>query len=74
MANTKGKIIIASGLVLVAGITSAIIFSHYRKKRILGEDEGHLWRANKPHKTRSSKIRFSHFPTPRQTHKQDNTP
>ena len=37
MANTKGKIIIASGLVLVAGITSAIIFSHYRKKRILGE-------------------------------------
>jgi hypothetical protein len=35
MANTKGKIIIASGLVLIAGITTAIIISHSRKKRIL---------------------------------------
>lgn len=35
MANTKGKIIIASGLVLVAGITTAIIFSHFRKKKFL---------------------------------------
>jgi hypothetical protein len=37
MANTKGKIIIASGIVLVAGITSAIIFSHLRKKRVIKE-------------------------------------
>jgi hypothetical protein len=37
MANTKGKIIIVSGIVVIAGITSAIIFSHYRKKRILNE-------------------------------------
>lgn len=37
MANTKGKIIIASGIVLIAGITSAIIFSHYRKKRVLND-------------------------------------
>jgi hypothetical protein len=35
MANTKGKIIIASGLVLVAGITTAVIISHYRKKKYL---------------------------------------
>jgi hypothetical protein len=35
MANTKGKIIIASGIVLVTGITSAIIFSHLRKKRVI---------------------------------------
>jgi len=35
MANTKGKIIIASGLVLVAGITTAVILSHYRKKKYL---------------------------------------
>jgi hypothetical protein len=35
MANTKGKIIIASGLVLVAGVTTAIIFSHLRKKKYL---------------------------------------
>jgi hypothetical protein len=35
MANTKGKIIIASGIVLVAGITTAIVFSHLRKKRVL---------------------------------------
>jgi hypothetical protein len=35
MANTKGKIIIASGLILVAGITTAVVVSHYRKKRIL---------------------------------------
>ena len=35
MANTKGKIIIASGIVLVVGITTAVILSHYRKKRIL---------------------------------------
>lgn len=37
MANTKGKIIIVSGIVVIAGITSAIIFSHYRKKRVLNE-------------------------------------
>ena len=30
MANTKGKIIIASGIVLVAGVTTAIIISHNR--------------------------------------------
>jgi hypothetical protein len=35
MANTKGKIIIASGLILVTGITTAVVVSHYRKKRIL---------------------------------------
>jgi hypothetical protein len=37
MANTKGKIIIASGLVLIVGITTAVVVSHYRKKRILKE-------------------------------------
>jgi hypothetical protein len=37
MANTKGKIIIASGIIVVAGITTAILVSHYRKKRILNE-------------------------------------
>jgi hypothetical protein len=35
MANTKGRIIIASGLLLVVGVTTAIVFSHFRKKRIL---------------------------------------
>lgn len=35
MANTKGKIIIVSGIILVAGITTAIVISHFRKKRIL---------------------------------------
>lgn len=35
MANTKGKIIIASGLILVVGITTAIVFSHLRKKKFL---------------------------------------
>ena len=35
MANTKGKIIIISGLILVTGITTAIVVSHFRKKRIL---------------------------------------
>lgn len=35
MANTKGKIIIASGLVLIVGITSAIVFSHFKKKKFL---------------------------------------
>lgn len=35
MANTKGKIIIASGLVLVAGVTTAIVISHIRKKKFL---------------------------------------
>jgi len=35
MANTKGKIIIASGLILVTGISTAVVISHYRKKRIL---------------------------------------
>ena len=37
MANTKGKIIIGGGIVLIAGITTAIILSHYRKKRVLNE-------------------------------------
>jgi hypothetical protein len=37
MANTKGKIIIAGGIIVVAGITTAILVSHYRKKRILNE-------------------------------------
>lgn len=35
MANLKGKIIITSGIVLVAGITTAIIINHLKKKRIL---------------------------------------
>jgi hypothetical protein len=35
MANIKGKIIIASGLVLVTGVATAIIISHYRKKKYL---------------------------------------
>ena len=35
MANTKGKIIIASGIILVAGISTAIIISHRKKKKIL---------------------------------------
>ena len=35
MANTKGKIIIGGGLFVILGITSFIIFSHLRKKRIL---------------------------------------
>jgi len=35
MANTKGKIIIASGIIFVAGITTAIIISHIKKKKIL---------------------------------------
>ena len=35
MANIKGKIIIVSGLVLVAGITTAIVYSHLRKKKFL---------------------------------------
>lgn len=35
MANIKGKIIIGSGIVLVAGITTAILVSHYRKKKFL---------------------------------------
>ena len=35
MANTKGKIIIASGLVLITGITTGIVVSHIRKKRVL---------------------------------------
>jgi hypothetical protein len=35
MANIKGKIIISSGIVLVAGITTAIILSHLRKKKYL---------------------------------------
>lgn len=35
MANTKGKIIIGSAIVLIAGVTGAIIFSHYRKKNFL---------------------------------------
>ena len=35
MANTKGKIIIGSGIFVILGITSFIIFSHLRKKRIL---------------------------------------
>jgi len=35
MANIKGKIIIGSGIVLVAGITTAILVSHFRKKKFL---------------------------------------
>jgi len=35
MANTKGKIIIVSGIILIAGISTAIIVPHFRKKRIL---------------------------------------
>jgi hypothetical protein len=35
MANIKGKIIIGSGIVIVAGITTAILVSHYRKKKFL---------------------------------------
>ena len=35
MANIKGKIMIGGGIVLVAGITTAILVSHYRKKRFL---------------------------------------
>jgi hypothetical protein len=35
MANIKGKIIIASGIVLVTGLTTAIIVSHFKKKKIL---------------------------------------
>lgn len=35
MANTKGKIIIASSIVLVVGITSYIVFTHIRKKKVL---------------------------------------
>jgi hypothetical protein len=35
MANTKGKIIIGGGLFVILGITSFIIFSHLRKKRVL---------------------------------------
>jgi hypothetical protein len=35
MANIKGKIIVASGIVIVVGITTAIIVSHYKKKNIL---------------------------------------
>lgn len=35
MANTKGKIIIVSGIVVIAGITSWIVFSHNRKKKTL---------------------------------------
>lgn len=35
MANTKGKIIIVSGIILIAGISTAIIIPHFRKKRIL---------------------------------------
>lgn len=35
MANTKGKIIIGGGIILVAGITTAILISHFRKKRFL---------------------------------------
>jgi len=37
MANTKGKIIIGGGLFVIFGITSFIIFSHLRKKRVLKE-------------------------------------
>ena len=37
MANTKGKIIIGGGLFVILGITSFIIFSHLRKKRVLRE-------------------------------------
>lgn len=35
MANIKGKIIIVSGIILIAGISTAIIIPHFRKKRIL---------------------------------------
>jgi hypothetical protein len=35
MANTKGKIIIVSAIILIAGISTAIIVPHFRKKRIL---------------------------------------
>lgn len=35
MANIKGKIIILSGLVLLTSITTAIVFSHLRKKKFL---------------------------------------
>jgi hypothetical protein len=35
MANIKGKIIIGSGIVIVAGLTTAILVSHFRKKKIL---------------------------------------
>ena len=35
MANTKGKIIIVSSLVIITGITTAIVFSHLRKKKFL---------------------------------------
>lgn len=35
MANIKGKIIIASGIVVTIGITTAILVSHFRKKRML---------------------------------------
>lgn len=35
MANIKGKIIIVSGLVLLTSITTAIVFSHLRKKKFL---------------------------------------
>jgi hypothetical protein len=35
MANTKGKIIIASGIIIVAGITTAVIMAHFRKKKII---------------------------------------
>jgi hypothetical protein len=35
MANIKGKIIITSGIILVAGVTTAIIFNHIKKKKIL---------------------------------------
>jgi hypothetical protein len=35
MANIKGKIIIGGGIVLVAGITTAILVSHFRKKKFL---------------------------------------
>ncbi len=34
-SNIKGKIIITGGIILVVGITSVIIASHVRKKRIL---------------------------------------
>lgn len=35
MANIKGKIIIVSGIILIAGISTAIIIPHFKKKRIL---------------------------------------
>jgi hypothetical protein len=34
-SNIKAKIIITSGIILIVGITSAIVASHVRKKRIL---------------------------------------